>query len=38
LAIKKLNWKPDIKLDIGLDKTIEYYSKLMIETKEYKVN
>jgi len=35
LAIKKLNWKPDIKLDIGLDKTIEYYSKLITERNEY---
>ena len=29
LAKKELNWEPKIKLDEGLDKTIEYYSNLL---------
>ena len=29
LAKKELDWKPEIKLDEGLDKTIEYYSNLL---------
>ena len=29
LANKELDWKPNVKLDEGLDKTIEYYSNLL---------
>ena len=29
LAKKELDWKPEIKLDEGLDKTIEYYTNLL---------
>ena len=29
LADKKLNWKPEIMLDEGLDRTIEYFRKIV---------
>ena len=29
LANKELDWKPNVKLDEGLDKTIKYYSNLL---------
>ena len=27
LAIQKLNWKPEVSIEEGLDKTIEYFRK-----------
>ena len=33
LAKKELDWEPNVKLDEGLDKTIEYYSNLLNITK-----
>lgn len=33
LAKKELDWEPNVKLDEGLDKTIEYYSNLLKQIK-----
>ncbi len=37
LAKKKLHWQPQVKLEEGLEKTVEYFEKIL-ENKQVKIN